>query len=459
MILERLNAIGKRLFDHDPPPGPSWFEVIEQSTRDEAYQVLEYPLKLSKKYGEIFYISAHKQFVVTGARAFEHILKNNHHNYKRDPSFYRGNLLPVFGDGLIVSEGDYWKRRRRIAQPFYQQSSIKQHTPTIIALTQEFLIQTHWKTHTPKKINIMTEMSLLTLKIALKLFLNLEFSKEALIKLETQLQYCNWYCIHSLFPSIRWKPTIGSFRFHRMLDQINTTLLDVIRARRKSPSNHEDLLTLLLNDNPDDHATPLTDQNILAEIKTHLFTGFETGACALSWMWYLLAQNPQYQGYLEEEVDRVLHGRPPTWDDIPNLPMTKAIFSESTRLYPPAWSVIRRNTEEDTILGVRIPKNSRLFLNIHSLHHNPDYWDEPEKFYPERFLTEGRGHHPFAFLPFGAGPHMCIASHLAPVEMVLLIASIAQQCRFILPKKLKLTLEPCISLRPREAIIMQPRIR
>jgi cytochrome P450 len=243
------------------------------------------------------------------------------------------------------------------------------------------------------------------------------------------------------------------------LDQINTTLLAVIRDRRQNPSAHQDLLTLLLNDKPEVQQEPLTDQHILAELKTHLFTGFETGACALSWLWYLLAQNPEYQVYLEEEVDRVLNGRTPTWDDIPNLPMTKAIFSESTRLYPPAWSVIRRNIEEDNILGVTIPKNSRLFLNIHSLHHNPDYWENPEQFYPERFLNGSRSHHPFAFLPFGAGPHMCIASHLAPIEMVLLIASIAQKFRFILPKKLKLTLEPCISLRPREKIIMQPTIR
>jgi len=172
-------------------------------------------------------------------------------------------------------------------------------------------------------------------------------------------------------------------------------------------------------------------------------------------MWYLLALHPEYREALEAELAQILNGRLPTEADIPNLSMTKAIIYETLRLYPAIWATVRTNLNSDTINGYHIPKNSQLCLHIYALHRNPVYWENPDQFYPERFLSEKHPH--FAFLPFSAGPHTCIASHLALSEMILMTATIAQQIRFERCDKKRIIPEACISLRPLDGIKMRPK--
>jgi len=240
--------------------------------------------------------------------------------------------------------------------------------------------------------------------------------------------------------------------------RIDRFLLAIIQERRQRPEITDDLLSLLISAKNEETHQSFTDAEILAEFKTHVVTGHETTACGLSWMWYLLALHPGYRRQMEAELSSVLQGRPPTLQDIPRLPFTKAVISETFRLYPPIWSLARTNIKADTLGDYKIPAGSHLILHIYALHRNPRYWEKPNEFYPERFLTPNK-RHPFLYLPFSAGPHTCIASHLATVESILITAMLSEKFQFELVGGSKKEKEACISLRPKGGIQMRPKLR
>lgn len=438
------------------PPGPTWFEFNEEGLQAKHYWSLDYPIKLAKKYGDVIYIPAFRQHLILGPTAIEHILKTHKKNYQRNSFFYERRMQPIFGKSLLVTEGNYWKHRRKIAIPAYQQTAIKNYIAVFTSEVESLL--TKWQKKNPKKINISTEMNLLTLRIALKIFCNRNFSDEVLKSLGPAIQFCNWYTSNAAFfhPLI---PTINQFRFKQNMNKINQFILNIIEERRQNPKDFPDLLHYLIQAKNEETEEPFTTAEVLAEFKTHLVTGHETTACGLSWMWYLLARHPEYREALEAELDRVLNNRLPTLEDIAALPLTKAIILETFRLYPPIWSIARTNIEPDILEGFNIPAGSYFILHLYALHRNPHYWEKPEDFYPERFLAEENTRHPFLFLPFSAGPHTCIASQLAMTEAIIVTAMLAQRIHFNLPSRVKVTPEPCISLRPKGGIKMQPKFR
>lgn len=436
-----------------PPPGPSWEAVRKEGIKPDYFWATEYPVKLTKQYGEVIYVSAFRQYWLTGAQACEYIFKTNHKNYQRT-TFYKTRMLPLFGNSLLVNEGPYWKAQRQTALPRYHQPAVKQYFPVITELTCQLIAQ--WQASHPKKINMLAEMSLLTLKIALQIFSHCALPLKALHKIGAAVKFCQWYSSHSIFIH-PLKPTLNNLRFFWHLKQLDKILLAIIDERYQNPTESEDLLNTLINATEPNTNAPCSRATLLAEFKTHIVTGHETTACALTWMWYLLALNPHYKKALEEELERVLQGRTPTWDDLPKLALTKAIILEAFRLYPPIWSVPRTNITKDRIGGFDIPAGSSIMVNLYALHRNAEYWENPDQFYPERFLEHHNHRHPFAYLPFNAGPHTCIANHLATLEATVVVAIMAQKFRFDLPKNLKVRLEPCISLRPRGGIKMHPK--
>lgn len=437
------------------PPGPSWFDMKIEGSRPDHYWSLGYPLKLTRKYGGLTYISPLKHYLITGPKEFEHVLKTNANNYQRYPVTY-GRMQALFGKSFLVTEGEYWKSRRKIVQPAFHQSLLQTYAPAITQQTETLLL--HWKQKTPKSVNILTEMNGLTFNIALNLFCNQNLPKTIILKLMKDIQFGNWYVTHTLFIH-RFNPSWNSIRFHWHLRRLDKNLLAIIRNRRQRPTEKSDLLNMLLEAKDEQTNEQLHDTQILAELKTILLTGHETTGCSMAWMWYLLAKNPECREALEHELQTVLGGREPTREDIPLLPITRAILLETFRLFPPIWVMPRMNIEADELCGYKIPANSIIALNIYALHRNPHYWENANTFYPQRFLKQDCNRHPFAYLPFSSGPHTCIANNLALVEAILLTASLAQKVRFELPKKIKVSPEPCISLRPHRGITMQLKLR
>lgn len=430
-------------------PGPSIWEIIqipELREKNHIFWNLEYPLSLIKKYGSIVFVKSFNQIIVADPNAIEYILKTNAKNYERYPAFLAKQLVPILGKSLLTMEGTVWKERRKIVQSAFTQAALKSYANIITEQTQKLLAS--WQSTHPKKINMLDEMSLLTLRIALKILTHRDFTDQTLNNLSFSIEYCMRYAARAKFIH-RWKPSLQSLRFFWHIKKIDTFLLAIVQERRREPSTQEDLLTLLVN-------TDLSDLEIISELKSHIIPGQETTACALSWMWYLLAKHPQYREQMDEELGRVLQGSLPTAESIQQLPITKAIISETLRLYPPIWSTPRTNLAADLINGYEIPAHSNLCIHLYALHRNPDYWEHPNDFMPERFLNSTSNRHGFSFLPFMAGAHTCIASHLGMLELMLTTAEIAQRMRFELPKKSTVLPQPYTSLRPKNGITMHP---
>jgi cytochrome P450 len=204
----------------------------------------------------------------------------------------------------------------------------------------------------------------------------------------------------------------------------------------------------------------MNDQQLRDEVMTIMLAGHETTAVTLSWTFYLLSQHPDVRTKLEREMADVLNGRTPTMADIPDLTYATKVVEESMRLYPPAYAIARFGHEPDVIGGYGVPANSVLTLSPYITHHHPDFWEQPDKFDPERFTPERVAERPrYAYLPFGGGPRQCIGNSFAMTEAILLLTTIAQQYRPELKPGHQVELDPLITLRPKGGLPMILRKR
>jgi cytochrome P450 len=221
-------------------------------------------------------------------------------------------------------------------------------------------------------------------------------------------------------------PTRRNRLTHRAAATIDRTIATMIRERRASGVDQPDLLGMLMQARDADTGRGMTDEELHNEIGTMMFAGHETTATALTWTFYLLSQNPDVERRLHAEVDEALGGRMPTIEDLPHLPYARRVIDEALRLYPPAWGVTRQSIGEDALGGYRIPADASVSLIIINVHHDPRFWDEPERFDPDRFTPErSEGRPAFAYLPFGAGPRLCIGNQFALTEAHLVLAAVA----------------------------------
>jgi cytochrome P450 len=257
-----------------------------------------------------------------------------------------------------------------------------------------------------------------------------------------------------------WIPTPNNRRIRRATAVLDDVVLGIIAQRRASAvggrvEDTGDLLSmLLLAENEDGRA--MDDRQIRDEAVTLFAAGHETTSNALSWTWYFLAQNPDVEARLHAEVDAVLDGRPPTVDDLKNLPYTEMILKESLRLRPPAWGLAGRTVLEETeIGGYTIPAGSTIFISPYQLHRLPEYFPDPERFDPERFTPENEKKLPrYAYLPFGAGPRVCIGNSFAMMEAHLILATVAQHVRLELVPGQEVEMAPLITLTPANGLKM-----
>ena len=250
-------------------------------------------------------------------------------------------------------------------------------------------------------------------------------------------------------------PTKRNRRFKRALRELDTFVFGLIGKRRREGDDSGDLLSMLLFARDDNTGEAMSGRQVRDEVMTMLLAGHETSAMALTWAWYLLSIHPEIEHRLHEELDSVLGGRIPGFDDLSQLPHVRMIVDETLRLYPPAWGVERQSIDEDEIGGFRIPKGVQLFVSSYATHRHPDFWESPDLFDPERFLPERSKERPrFAYYPFGGGPRKCIGSNFALMEMQLILATLAQRYRLAVVPEHPVEVQPVITLRPRHGIMM-----
>ncbi len=357
----------------------------------------------------------------------------------------------VLGKGLLTSEGDFWLRQRRLIQPMFLKNRIVGHAGAMVAATQRMLDE--WRPG--ERRDIHAEMMRVTLAIAAKTLFNAEVGGDAQAIADAMevMQQNFVQRFNSLLPLPMWIPTPANLRAKHAVRQLDDVVFRIIRQRRQENVDHGDLLSLLLRARDEDDGSTMTDQQLRDEAMTIFLAGHETTALVLSWGWYLLAQHPEVERKLCAELDAVLGGRLPTADDWPKLKLTEWIALETMRLYSPAYVVGREAIVDCDIGGYHVPRGTTILMSPWVVHRDPRFWDEPEKFNPERWGDEKIKTLPkFAYFPFGGGPRSCIGNTFAMMELVLILATIAQKFCFRLQPGTTVTPMASFTLRPAEGV-------
>ena len=420
----------------------------------------ELALRVAREFGDVaqLRLGLMPVVMVSSAELAHEVLVEKQDAFTKAPglSFFG---RPLLGRGLLTSETDLHKKQRKMMAPMFMPKRIASYAGVMSERAEKFAGK--WKDG--EQIDLSQEMMGLTLEIVGKTLFDAEVGAEAgeINDALTAAMEHIITAINSFVPIPPSWPTPSNFRNRKAIARLDQTIYRMIDERRRTKEDKGDLLSMLLLAREEEDPTKgMDDQQVRDEAMTLFLAGHETTANALSWGFYLLAQHPHVYHRLLREVDAALSGRAPTLADLPQLPYAMAVFKESMRLYPPAYIVGRMVDRAVEIGGHRVRKNTIVTVNVIGMHRRAKYFADPEAFEPERFLGEReKTIERYAYLPFGAGPRVCIGNHFALMEGQLLIAALAQRVRFELAPGARVTPEPLITLRPRGGIPMRVRRR
>jgi cytochrome P450 len=371
------------------------------------------------------------------------------HAYDFDKGLAVHNTFrPVIGDGIFSSEGEFHRHQRKIMSPPFQPRHIASYAGIMGRYGEQ--IQQTWPDHS--LIDVNQHMTNLTMSVIGKALFDADVFTET-DELGAAMTVPLAYIAHAtsvLFPPPYSWPLPRNLRTRKAVQVLRDYIQRFIDERRGNPEERNDLLSILLQARDED-GNPMSDEQLMAECLTLFGAGHETTATALAWTWYLLCQHPEIYQKAQGEVDTVLQGRTPAYDDLARLPYCLQVFKEAMRLYPPAYLLSRRALREVEIDGYQVRKDLVVLYAPYTLHRREEYFPEPEKFDPERFTPEREKQLPrYAFVPFGAGPRICIGMYFAMMEGHLLLATLAQRVSFSLVPGQNIVPDPVhhLTLRP-----------
>ncbi|MFQ3535113.1 MAG: cytochrome P450 [Aggregatilineales bacterium] len=447
---------------HKLPPGPVFplwlvrlMQLMPFRTRPDT---LEFAIQTAQQYGTFACARIGKRllFQISDPELAHQILVTQADKFHKDDIINRA-LRPITGNGLLLSEGEFWRKQRRLAQPAFHHKRIESYAAAMVEEAQRTIAT--WQTDQP--FDVLFEMTQLALKIVSRTLFSADVGDSAarISQLVTVLLEAANNRI-SLFTTLHdLLPRASKRQEHIALHDIDALLQRIIAERRAEASDRGDLLSMLLSATDEDD-NGMSDQQLRDEVITIFLAGHETTAVTLAWSWALLAQHPEVEAKLWAELDSVLGGRPPTLEDLPRLLYTEMVIKEAMRLYPPAGG-IPRMAQTDVQLGEYVlPKGSNVFISTYVMHRDPRYFPEPERFLPERFSPEREASIPrYAYLPFGAGPRICIGNSFAMLEARLLLATIAQRFKLALLKDHPIVPEQLFTIRPKYGVKVVASIR
>ncbi len=437
-----------------PVPGPKGLPVLGNINQIRQGELFDTLLSMHETFGDIVrftIFTSGNLYSIRHPDMFQHVLQMNNQNY------WKGERIqvakPLIGDGIFISEGERWRRQRRMMQPAFHRRQIDLLAAEMTASLEEMLADWELKAATGATLNVQNAMMTVTMEIVTRtLFTNSltpTETAEAGSMITCLLETINRRGQRIISFGDRL-PTRANRRFEAGIRQLDQLIFRLIDDRRRERQAGADLLGMLLSARDETTGEGMNDRQLRDELVTMFLAGHETTAMGLSWSFALLSQNPAVRRRLQEEVDSVLGGRKPTAADFRSLPYTRAVFEEALRLYPPLVFTIRQSFEEDELGGYPIPGGSSIFINFFALHRHPDFWDNPQGFDPQRFLPENReGRHKFAFIPFGGGPRQCIGNDFALMEGVLTLAMVSQ--------RFELNLAPGARIEPKMSSTLRPR--
>ncbi len=443
------------------PPGPAGLPVFGSALsamRDPLTTFME----ATRAHGDVvgFRMLHLKYVLLTNPDAIRHVLVENHKNYTKSRNY--AGLKVILGDGLVTSEGDLWRKQRKLAQPAFHRERIASFVAAMSECTRDMLAR--WETESKNGIiDVHKEMMRLTFRVVGRALLSRDLDGDASSigdALSVGLRWANDYA-DSLFPIPPAIPTPHNLKLRhamRTFDSLIQRTIENRRAERRDSSrslSHDDLLSMLLEARDEETGEAMSDKLIRDELITMVSAGHETTANALSFALYTLSKHPEWLRAVQQEAIAVLGERLPEVADVKKLPVTSMVIDEVMRLYPPVWVFERRALEADRVGEHDIPKNATVAVSPFALHRSPALWENPEGFDPTRFSPERPARHKYAYLPFGGGPRTCIGNVFALTEATIVLAMIVRRFRLEALPGHELELDAMVTLRPKGDLPMQ----
>ena len=424
--------------------------IFAESARENALT----PLRIGPK----------RAFLIGDPALVRHVLVENHTNYDKCTPAFR-SVSVALGNGLLTSNGTFWRRQRRIAQPAFHADKLERLAPIFSRLAAECADRWERAASAGTPVDACAEMMRTTLEGVAECLFGADLSDKAAD-------------IYRLFPDILhelsrrvssgialplWIPTQGNRRlgaalseFHRIVDGMIERKRARIREAGEGSASSPDLLTVLMSSKDDVTGESMSDRQLRDEVMTMLIAGHETTANALSWIWYLLDRHPEEQERLREEVVCELDGETPSFANIHRLKRLRMVFMEALRLYPPVWMIDRRAMGPDRLGNTQVSKGDLVIISSYAIHRKPDLWHDPDLFRPERF-EPGHEEQPnkFAYLPFGSGPRVCMGMGFAMIESQIILATLLLRFRARLWEPATILPRPIVTLRPEKPVLLK----
>lgn len=441
------------------PPEPKykhWLFGSGYAMRNNAHLEAE---RLVKECGEIFMLTLPFTRIVIAAKPeyARYVLVENNKNYRKSLAYDMLKIL--LGNGLLTSEGDFWRKQRRLIQPAFSKQKLAELTAMMVRRSQMEANRIAALAKTGEYFDVTNDMTALTLDIISEAIFSSGIDGQETF-VANQITRLNQMATEKLNSPIRLPqnlPTPFNLKEKRIVKSLNDVIYSIINKRRKEGISKNDLLSMLLDVRDEETGEAMNNQQLRDEVMTIFIAGNETTANAMAWTLYLLSQNPEKESLMIKEIDEKLDaGVGLTFENVMQFHYVRMVIDESLRLFPPAWMVGRRNYEDDEIGGYHIPKNTNVLMPIWYFHRSEKYWDEPLKFKPERFAPEKRNQiDRFVYFPFGGGPRLCIGNNFALLEMQIILITLYRQFRFELKPGFRVEPEPLITLRPKYGMMMR----
>lgn len=409
---------------------------------------------ISRDFGDFVHYRGLFQFYwVNHPQLVKSVLQQTHTEFDKQSIIYQ-RFQRIFGTGLVVAEGEAWRRRRRILQPMFGPSAIRQYLDGMLQSVDR--LHRRWDEHREHQTatDIMDDMNQLALEIAGRALFHDTFNANS-DDIQRWTHDINYYCGKPPLPVIRsyWFPSRLNRRIKKTLSEFHAWIQTQIEVRR-TQTESRDLLCLLLQSKNEDTGIGMKDAEIRDEVLGMIIGGHETTSAALTWIWCELTQHPEVESKLHRELAEVIGDESLRLEHLPKLVYTKMVIDETLRLHPPFWFE-NRNAQCDLELGgVTIPKGSLVVFSRYSLHRHPLFWKNANEFDPERFRprSEENVRSVYASIPFGGGPRICIGIHFAMMELIVALAALAKDFRVRCIDPEKLGMSANLTMLPRSRV-------
>jgi cytochrome P450 len=414
------------------PPGP-------QEDYRASDDLLDWMNHQFSVFGDIFKASVDEinVYAIRDVEFAYHVLVENWQNYVK--GLMIGRVALLLGNGLMVSEGDLWKRQRRMTQPAFSRESIKPLTKVVTTVNSELLRKWGLAALRNESVNVTRDVSAMALEVVLRFILGDDYQQ-----------------IGPHFDLLT-QQTERNVAFARLFRGLAKVILQVIERRRKDHARSTDVLGVLMQARDPQRAQLTQDRQLVDEILTLIVAGHETTASTLSWCWYLVSQHPEVERRLSEELDAADFSE---FDDLPKFPYARQVIDETMRLYPAGWLLTRKAVRADCLGTYFVPAGTEIYVSPYFIQRNPTLWEEPDCFDPDRFRSDKLRHrHRLATIPFSAGPRNCIGEHFARMEMQVHLLTIARRLRLRYVASRPIQLDAGVNLRCRYDFLMYPEMK